>query len=142
MIAAHFTPLEIKSLIQLQGGASRDKKTGLLEFSKLEHLGTDPTFKEVLRKITEVMKTDHSLATDVKKEISPLKEPTYGNKLVRNIANKGREGDKELALIPKSLAEVFVEVWCHGKPNINPKTGLLEFTAFRMIQGPAKYSKP
>lgn len=111
---AHFNPHELALMDEIQGGKTPDPKTGLPEYFVLaQMLEQDPSLIELLAESFMQFHEQHG------------KHMQNPNPEMEQMAQDGRFGDTELAIIPDSLAEILDSLI--GGPQLNPEDGKREY---------------
>lgn len=148
MILAHVGGEELKELDKMQGGRRIDPETGLPIYDGLvPYIGTPEMmaiFKDMVYEVAETGELSEEKARFAAEldPIFPLTEglpvdgppseheefPIPGEK---ELAEEGIDGDHELAIIPRALADMLDEI--RGETVTNPKTGLPQYGFFKNI---------
>lgn len=157
MIVAHVSGEELKELDKMQGGRRIDPETGLPIYDGLvPFIGTPEmmaVFKDMVYEVAETGELSEEKARFAAEldPIFPLTEglpvdappsehedfPLPGEK---ELAQKGIDGDHELAIIPRALADMLDEI--RGETITNPNTGLPQYGLFKnMFKSIGKVAK-
>lgn len=132
LILVHMTKPEINAYSKFQGGSNLDPEMGIPNFEKLGNMllqnsETMETFKKlILQHAMLPPKQSNELDDAVEKEFGKKTKATEEQKkhlLIKKIADKGTEGEKQLALVPKSVIRFILKIRPLKK---NSKTGLFE----------------
>lgn len=119
MVIAHVNPKELDALDHLQGNKERCPKTGLRCYSHLEELIKNPHIAEAI----------HTHARRHRSEGGS----TYGTPELEHLAEGGRNGDNELALIGPHTHHMLNQL--AGHPTNNPHTGHPEYFSLGSFLG-------
>jgi len=141
MLLCHMTKGECEGLDNLQGGPSIDDDTGYREYSKLAYIIDDPEVRDIFKLVKSDLVDDGNLspklheAYEIAKEQSlPFREaPAQKDPPQSTLADMGEDGDTQMVLLPKNLAEFLIEL-NDGHYSLNSQTGLLEFGFFKNIK--------
>jgi hypothetical protein len=136
VIVVHISKDEIKSLDDLQGGASFDEETGVREYKGIAKIFQEtPELAEIFvaagKDITDNGKLDNpdfkTIYEEAKKRLPNYQEsPADYNPEIEKAAELGEGGDTELVIFPTMLADLLDEI--RGERKINPRTGLREYS--------------
>lgn len=133
-ILAHFDPEELAELDEMQGGITIDPETNLREYLQLDQILKDPKIRDEISIALSGQRRQQGFASGgIVEEPGRPQDPE-----LEKLRLEGRNGDTELAIITPDLLEIFTE-WAGKEPDINPQTGLPEFSFFKnflRIAGP------
>lgn len=107
-ILAHFNPKELHVMDHLQGHSERCPKTGLRSYSHLEELLKNPHIVGTMHRHAQSHREHHAMGGSID-----------------HLAEGGRHGDTEMALIGPNTNHIFHQL--AGRSTTNPNTGHPEF---------------
>lgn len=139
MMVVHISKEEIEALDMLQNGENIDPKTGLHEYSALATIFDDPEVRRVAMEAMHQSESPEGESPELEYYYSLGKEreksfrnaPGDKNPIAEEVADDGKYGDDELALLPVNVMHAFGEM--RGYLSINPD-GLFEFFFNKIVR--------